>query len=136
MKILLQISGIAHLCLAIGSLLIPKLLHWQNALEKVPNLIRQMFWTYAGYILAINVFFGIISLTIPEELISGSALATAICVLITGYWFTRIVIQFTYFDKSDIPEKWFYKAGELALNLLFIFFTCLYGYAIYYNMIS
>ena len=134
MKILLQISGIAHLCLAIGSLVIPKLLHWQHALEKVPVLIRQMFWTYAAYILGINIFFGVISIFLVSDLLSGSALAVSVCSLITLYWLARVIIQFTYFDKSDIPDHWIYKLGEWTLSLLFLFFTCFYGYAVYFNL--
>lgn len=134
MKILLQISGLAHLSLAIGSLLIPKLLNWQKSLSKMPHLIRQMFWTYAGYILGINIFFGVISLFLYDELLSGSVLAIALCTLIAFYWLARIVIQFTYFDKSEIPTHWIYQLGEWTLILLFLFFTLTYGYAIYYNL--
>jgi len=105
------------------------MLDWKGALAHVPVLIRQMFWTYAGYILCINLFFGIISILFADELLSGNGLAKALLLLITIYWLSRVIIQFTYFDRSSVPQKLIYKAGEFVLVTLFIVFTLIYGYA-------
>lgn len=105
------------------------MLNWKDALGSAPVLIRQIFWTYAGYILSINIFFGIISLLYPDELLSGSGLSKALLILITLYWLSRVVIQFVYFDKTGIPEKFIYKAGEMVLVSLFVVFALVYGYA-------
>lgn len=120
-----------HIALGLGSLVIPTMLNWKSALASVPVLIRQIFWTYAGYILSINIFFGIISILYVDELLSGSGLSKALLILITAYWFSRVVIQFVYFDKTGIPKKFIYKAGEMALVTLFVVFTIVYGYAVY-----
>ena len=56
-------SGIGHFALCIGSLFIPKAMEWQKHLKNLQLLLRQMFWTYAGYILCINIFFVI---TLPS----------------------------------------------------------------------
>ncbi len=118
-----------HIALGLGSLVIPRMLNWKSALATVPVLIRQIFWTYAGYILAINIFFGIVSLLYTDELLSGSGLSKALLILITLYWLSRVIIQFVYFDKTGIPEKFIYKAGEMLLVSLFAVFTLVYGYA-------
>jgi hypothetical protein len=131
LKILIILCGIGHIALGLGSLVIPQMLDWKSALSAVPTLIRQIFWTYAGYILSINIFFGIVSLLYPDELLSGSGLSKALLILITLYWLSRVVIQFVYFDKTGIPEKFIYKAGEIALVSLFVAFTLVYGYAAY-----
>jgi len=129
LKILIILCGIGHLALGLGSLVIPRMLDWKGALAHVPVLIRQMFWTYAGYILCINLFFGIISILFADELLSGNGLAKALLLLITIYWLSRVIIQFTYFDRSSVPQKLIYKAGEFVLVTLFIVFTLIYGYA-------
>lgn len=134
LKTLIILCGIGHIALGMGSLLIPTLLNWKADLAPLPVLIRQMFWTYAGYILSINIFFGIISILFPGELLSGDPLAKALLVLIVLYWFTRIVIQFTYFDKKDIPKRPIFRMGEIALNVLFIVFTVVYGWALFLSM--
>ena len=128
-KTLIILCGIGHIVLGVGSLVIPRMLNWKSALVTTPVLVRQIFWTYAGYILSINIFFGIVSMLYPDELLSGSGLSKALLILITLYWFSRVVIQFVYFDKTGIPEKFIYKAGEMALVSLFVVFTLVYGYA-------
>lgn len=130
-KTIIILCGYAHIALALGSIVIPKLLNWSKSLSAVPTLIRQMFWTYAGYILAINIFFGLISIIYVDELLLGSSLAKALLVLITLYWLARIVIQFTYFDKTGVPRTGIYLFGEIALNALFVLFTLSYGWAFF-----
>lgn len=131
--LLVKLCGVAHIALVFGSLAVPMLLDWKSALGKTPSLIRQMFWTYAGYILSINLFFGIVSLFLTGELLSGSGLAVAVTLLIALYWLVRLVIQFVYFDKSDIPQQWIYTVGEWVLVGLFVLFSVVYGYAFYWN---
>jgi hypothetical protein len=133
LKTLLLLSGLAHFLLVVGSVAIPRLLDWSKALASVPTLIRQMFWTYAGYILAINLCFGLVSVLGPEELINGSFLAKSVTLFIALYWLARVVIQFTYFDKTDLPKGLIYTWGEVALVLLFIAFTVVYSLAFMRN---
>lgn len=130
LKNLIILCGIGHIALGFGSLVIPRMLNWKGSLATVPALIRQIFWTYAGYILSINIFFGIISILYTDELLSGSGLSKALLILITLYWLSRLVIQFTYFDRSGVPQKFIYKAGEFILITVFAVFTIVYGYAI------
>ncbi|MGD1842853.1 MAG: hypothetical protein ACFB0B_18445 [Thermonemataceae bacterium] len=131
---LIQFCGLAHIVLGLGSLAIPKLLDWSNAFKHTPLLIKQIFWTYAGYILFINLFFGVVSLLLTEEMLSGTGLAVALTLLISIYWIARLIIQFVYFDKSDLPEAFIYKFGEWALVILFVLFSVAYSYAFYLNL--
>lgn len=134
LKALIIGCGVGHLGLALGSLLIPRMLNWSEALTKVPVLIRQIFWTYAGYILSINVFFGIISIFYADELLAGNGLSQALLILITVYWLSRVVIQFVYFDKTGVPDSEVYQLGEFALVALFVSFTLIYGYAVFHTL--
>ncbi len=131
---LLKLCGLAHVALGVGSAAIPKLLDWRAALAGVPVLIRQMFWTYAGYILFVNLFFGVVSLVLTDELLSGSGLAVAVSGLIAVYWVARLVIQFTYFDKTDVPTGIIYTLGEYGLVTLFVVFSAVYSYVAYFNL--
>lgn len=130
---LIFFAGIFQIILVIGSLLIPKLLNWESELSKVSKLIKQMFWTYAGYILVINLSFGIISIVLPNDLINKTSLAKAITLFIFMYWFARILIQFFYFDRSQAPKGFIYFWGEVGLVTLFIILSSIYGYAFYIN---
>ena len=54
LKLLILMAGIGHIVLCAGSVLIPKALQWRQHLNTLQPLLRQMFWTYAAYILVIN----------------------------------------------------------------------------------
>ena len=130
---LIYICGILHIVLAIGSSIIPKVLKWNKELANVQPLIRQMFWTYAAYILFVNLSFGLVSVFGTDELLSHSFLAKCITFFIGIYWFTRIGIQFFYFDTTDAPKGLFFTLGEIALVALFVLFTAIYFLAFLYN---
>lgn len=132
-QLIIELSGLAHICLGLGSLLIPKMLNWKNAFKNTPLLIKQMFWTYAGYILFINIYFGVVSFLLSKEMLSGSGLALAMTFLIAIYWIARVAIQFLYFDSSDLPKTFIYKVGEWILVSLFVAFSIVYSYAFYFN---
>jgi hypothetical protein len=131
--LLLKLAGILQIVLCFGSLLIPKLLNWKGELQHVSKIIAQIFWTYAGYILVINFTFGLISLFGADELLEKSFLSKSICIFIFIYWLTRILIQFFYFDTKSAPQGFIYKAGEITLVALFIFFTIVYGWVSFLN---
>jgi len=131
--ILLKIAGYLQMILCLGSLLIPGMLHWKTELRKLPKIIAQIFWTYAGYILVINLFFGLISVFGAAALLDKSFLAKSLSVFIFFYWLTRIMIQFFYFDTKSAPQGFKYRLGEIALVSLFVFLTVVYGMVSFYN---
>ena len=131
---LIFLAGIGHVLLSVGSLLIPKLLSWKSELVGLKPLFRQMFWNYAGYILATNLFFGIISVANPAALTDRSFLAIALTAFISIYWVGRIAIQLFYFDRSSAPKGTVYTIGEILLMSSFLFFSVVYGYALVINL--
>jgi hypothetical protein len=130
---LVFLAGLAQMALVIGSLAIPRILNWRSELAKVRPLIKQMFWTYAAYILVINLCFGLLSVFDYRDLVNGSRIATFITGFIATYWISRVLIQFLYFDRTDFPTGKWNKAGEILLVTLFIFLGAVYGYAFYLN---
>jgi hypothetical protein len=131
---LIMISGVGHIVLCAVSLLIPKFLQWKTHLRNLQPLLRQMFWTYAAYILMINFAFGIVSIFGSDELLDHSFLARAITFFITAYWLGRILIQFFYFDRSQAPKGTIYTLGEVGLVMLFFLFMIIYLAAFLHNM--
>jgi hypothetical protein len=130
---LIFLSGIGHIGLSIASLMIPQMLQWKEELKSLKTLYRQMFWTYAGYILCINLCFGLISIGGSAELLNRSFLAQCVCLFIGLYWLARVFIQFFYFDTSDAPKGLIFTLGEIALVAMFIGFSIVYLGAYSYN---
>jgi hypothetical protein len=133
LDLLLKLAGLAQVALVAGSFAIPKVLNWGNELAKVQPLIKQMFWTYAAYILVINLSFGLLSLFGANELVNGSALALLVTGFITLYWVSRVLIQFFYFDRSNFPTGKWNKLAEVLLVMLFIFLSIVYSLAFHFN---
>lgn len=131
--LLLKLAGYLQIALCVGSLAIPRMLNWNAELRKVALIIKQIFWTYAAYILMFNLSFGLLSVFGAEELLAKSFLAKSVSVFICVYWLVRIFIQFFYFDTKSAPQGLIYKLGEIALVSLFIFLTLVYGWIAYLN---
>lgn len=129
----LYLAGIAQLVLVAGSLLIPGILKWKEELNNVSLLIKQMFWTYAAYILVINLSFGLISVFAFDDLTNGSSLACMICGFVATYWISRVLIQFFYFDRKAFPTGIWNKIAEIILVALFFLLSIVYCIAFYYN---
>jgi hypothetical protein len=129
----LYFAGLAQIILAIGSLAIPPILNWRFELAKVQPLIKQMFWTYAGYILVINLCFGLLSVFDFKELTNGSTLAMLVTGFIALYWISRILVQFLYFDRASFPVGRWNMVAEIVLVTLFIFLSMVYSLAFYFN---
>lgn len=129
-------AGVGQLLLAAASLAIPSVLGWRSELQKVRSLTRQVFWTYAGYIWATNVSFGLVSTFLPSSLLDRSLLAACVTGFITLYWGARCGIQWFYFDRADAPSGWHVRLAEGGLNVLFVLLTWIYAIACWHNLIE
>ncbi len=126
---LVILAGACQLVLALASLAIPRTLRWHEDTAKLRPLTRQVFWTYAAYIWATNVSFGLLSVLAPRSLLDRSTLARAVCGFIALYWGARLLIQLFWFDRTDAPKGAFFKLAEIALTVLFAFLAIVYACA-------
>ena len=129
-----RLAGLGQLVLAAASTAIPCVLRWRTETASLRPLLRQLFWIYAGYILGFHIAFGLLSLLAPGWLVDGSSLAAAVSGFIAAYWSVRLVLQFTYLDRSDAPQGHWFRAAETALVLLFVFLSATYGGALLANL--
>jgi len=123
-------AGIGQLLLAMASLAIPIVLEWRKKTRMLDPLTRQVFWTYAGYIWAFNLSFGLLSTFFSSLLLDASSLAIVVCGFISLYWGVRLAIQFTSFGKHA-PTGMRFKIAEALLILLFLFLTWVYGTVVF-----
>jgi hypothetical protein len=127
-------AGWGQAAVVIAGLGVPGALNWKDELATLSPLLRQIFWTYAGYILCTNLAFSLASILAAESLSDGSTLAAMVCGFIMTYWFARILIQFFYFDRQSAPKGLKYTLGEVILVVLFVFLTIVYGAATWHNL--
>jgi hypothetical protein len=124
-----MLAGLGQLCLAMGSLAIPRLLRWPQELAGLRPLTREMFWVYALYIWCSHLAFALLSMLASDALIDGSLLAGCVTGFIAAWWGVRLTLQFTCLDRRSAPPGAIYRCGEVALVLCFVFFTVVYGFA-------
>ncbi|MBL4674617.1 MAG: hypothetical protein JKY70_00160 [Mucilaginibacter sp.] len=130
---IVRLAGVGQLMLALGSIMVPKVLKWPQELAKVEPMIKRLFWVYAVYILVINCSFGLLSLFMSEQLTNATPLASAVSGFIAVYWISRLSIQFLYFDRSNFPKGIWPIAGEVVLVTAFVFFGVVYSYLFYFD---
>ncbi len=131
---LLIAAGAAQLALAAASLAIPRQLGWREETARLSPLTRQVFWLYAVYIWSFHVAFGLVSLLAPGWLLERSPLAAAVCGFIAVYWGARLVVQFTWFDREQMPKGARYRLAEAALVALFVSLVGVYGAAFLHHL--
>jgi hypothetical protein len=127
-------AGLGQIALVAASLSIPRLLHWKEQVALLRPLTRQVFTTYAYYIVGTNLSFALISVLAPGWLLEGSGLGACVTGFIALYWGTRLVVQFFYYDRRDAPAGAIFRVAEAALVLLFLFLTSTYGLALAHNL--
>jgi hypothetical protein len=126
---LIVLAGLLQLVLVVAGCIVPFVFDWNRDLAGARALTRQIFWTYAGYILAANVFFAVLCLGQPAALLDGSYLARCLTVYLCLYWLVRILLQFTYFDRASAPQGPLIPLAEITLVTTFILLTIIYGWA-------
>jgi hypothetical protein len=78
----------------------------------------------------------LISIAGAAYFLEKSFFSKAISLFIFLYWFTRIIIQFFYFDTRSASQGLLYRLGEWALISLFVFFTAVYGWVVVLNFFN
>jgi len=131
---LLRVAGLAQIVLILGSVGIPLVLNWKEGLAPLSKLTRQMFLVYSLYIWITNLCFGVLSLLAPGHLLDGSVLAACVTGFILGYWLLRMVIQWSYFDISELPSTRLHVAARWSLEVLFTALTVVYALAFTHNL--
>lgn len=124
----LYFASICHFGILIASATAPKALNWNTHLEKLPLLLRQMFWVYGVFIVLMIISFGTITLFFVPEIIEGSRMARAVCMIITLFWAARLIVQFFIFDAKPWLTNWVFKVGYHTLTLVFIYLTGTYAW--------
>lgn len=132
--LLLVAAGVGQLVLCVASPAIPVVLGWRAQAAVLPKLLRQVFWTYACYILGAHVAFGLLSVAMPGHLLAGDRLALVVAGFITCWWAVRTVLHFTTFDTGEVAEGPWHRAAEVGLGFLFVALTAVYLLVWIYNL--
>ena len=132
--ILFQLAGLAQLGMVGAGALAPLFLRWKPALQTLPTILRQLFWTYGAYILSTNLFFAVLCLLFPAEFVNRSPLAAALCLYLFLFWLGRLGVQFFYFDRAALGHGIPMRIAEFFLVLLILTLVLIYGWGLWLNL--
>ncbi len=128
-ELTLYLGGVIHFLILFASVMAPKVMKWNVHLEKLPRMLRQMFWVYGVFIVLVIVSFGTLTLMNVPELAAGQGLGRGLCAVIAVFWAARLAVQLFIFDVGPFLTNWFYRLGYHLLTLAFVILVSIYGYA-------
>jgi hypothetical protein len=127
MDTLVRLAGIAQLSLCLIAAFIPKILDLPADVARLRPVTRHLFWTYAAYIMAINLAMGLVSSIRPDLLTDRAPLAGLLAGFIAFYWTMRMLVQFFCFTRDAAgTQVRYYRLADLGLKLLFMSLTGVY----------
>ncbi len=126
---LVRLGGLLHLAIAVASLAVPGQLDWRRRLAVLDEFHRRLFWVYAGFVLYVNVGFGMLSLAAAPALVSGAGLGRLLAAFIALYWLLRLGVQLVAFDSRRVIDGPVARLGYHALTAAFVLLVAAYGLA-------
>lgn len=119
--------GIAQLLVLMASFQVPARLKWREELERLSPLNRKLMWTYGSFIVFTIVSWGVLTILLRSEMVSGTPAGTALALVVFLFWTLRLAVDTFYFKSSDWPPGPFLVMGHTLLNCLFLFVWLGYG---------
>ena len=126
LSLALWLAGAGHFCVLIASFQVPHRLRWREDLPKLTAFNRKLMWVYGGFTVYTIVAFGVMSLALHHEMMSGDRAALALAAFIGLYWLIRIVVDFAYYSHRDWPQGAAFRIGHILLTSLFVFLSASY----------
>jgi hypothetical protein len=126
LSLALWLAGAGHFVVLIASFQVPYRLRWKEDLGKLTAFNRKLMWVHGGFAIYTIASFGVMTLLLHREILSGQRAALALSIFIGTYWLLRIVVDFTYYNHSDWPKGKGFVIGHLFLTLLFVLLSATY----------
>lgn len=99
LEIGLRFAGLILIGLVVANFVAAKRLRYAENLVGAELLVRQIFNVHCAYIVVIIAALAALSLGWPQLLLEGSALSRAVSAFFGLFWFSRVVVQLTYYDR-------------------------------------
>jgi hypothetical protein len=126
---LILIGGVLHFGILLASALTPRVLDWRHELARLDPLTRQLVWVHGAFIVLVIIGFGLLSVTLPDQLAAGTWLARAVCGFIGLFWLLRLAVQFFVFDAKAHLKNQLLKLGYHGLTCVFAYQAVVYAIA-------
>jgi hypothetical protein len=123
---LLWLAALVQILIAATNFYLPRKLKYQENLERVAPIIRQIFVVHSVYIVGVLLLFAALTFGFSAELASGHGLGRFLAAGICVFWLFRAPVQLLYYDASLRRTN---RLGDVAFTSAAIFLTVAYGAA-------
>ena len=124
----LHIAALLHIGLLGAGLTMPHAVKLREHLATLPPFIRSLFWVYYTFIGSCLVGFGALTWFAAEPMAAGESVARGLAVFLAVFWATRVCAGVFVFNVRPYLTNWFYRAGNAAINLVFVYLTTIYAW--------
>lgn len=122
----LRIAGLILTGLVVANFVAPKKFNYSANLANSSVFVRQVFYVHAAYIISIIGGLAILCLGWPELLLNDR-MGKILCAFFALFWFSRVIVQLTYYDPSmrRVNRFWdvFFLGVFLTLAVIFTLAT-------------
>lgn len=123
MQLLFVVAGLMHFGIASANFFAVKMFRYREALEPIPESVRQVFWVQNGFIVITVAGMGIACWLYPAELTSGSGLGRGASVFLALFWGFRLITQLAFYSPAKRRE---HRAFDILFLIAFAYLSGLF----------
>ena len=122
----IQVAGAVQLAIGLANLPLAIRLQYRKNLAGVSEMVRQIFYVHATYIVLVVLGFAALSLLFPTDLASGRPLGRFLSTFLAIFWLLRVPIQLFYYPAEIRRQN---RLADVVFIVAFAFLAVVFGLA-------
>ena len=122
----IQVAGAVQLAIGLANLPLAIRLQYRKNLAGVSEMVRQIFYVHAAYIVLVVLGFAALSLLFPTDLASGRPLGRFLSTFLAIFWLLRVPIQLFYYPTEIRRQN---QLADVIFTVAFAFLAVVFGLA-------
>jgi O-antigen/teichoic acid export membrane protein len=122
----IQIAGAVQLAIGLANLPLASRLQYRKNLAGASEIVRQVFYVHAAYIVLVVLGFAALSLLFPTELAGGRPLGRFLSGFLAIFWLLRVPIQLFYYPIEIRRQN---RLADVIFTVAFAFLAVVFGLA-------
>ena len=121
-----QIAGAVQLAIGLANLPLATRLQYRKNLAGASEIVRQVFYVHAAYIVLVVLGFAALALLFPTELSSGRPIGRFLSAFLAIFWLLRVPIQLFYYPAEIRRQN---RLADVIFTVAFAFLAFVFGLA-------
>ncbi len=122
----IQIAGAVQLAIGLANLPLATRLQYRKNLAGASEIVRQVFYVHAAYIVLVVLGFAALALLFPAELSSGRPIGRFLSAFLAIFWLLRVPIQLFYYPVEIRRQN---RLADVIFTVAFAFLAVVFGLA-------